>query len=423
MEDISKCIEILSNYSDQDSSQRPRLRDNKDAVLANKIDAIIYCSNRHNDMNLRETRFLSPCPSTSQSDAGYTVRTSTSPETKTSFKKNNNEILQQHYEVSSKATGSKCADENESGNNCYGSGAKGSADRTSNQKQVAVDDPTQQKSLPTCHLLVKRRDEETIFTTAVQPDVEISIDFDDKEAHDADDSLNDYNNCHNDDNNNNYYLSAKTSWAPNHRLEQRPASALSNLQPYSWNSNSKIQDAGSSSFVQLEEINRIDTQSKLLRCDDHIANCPQNFLGKTLRNSVSTSELVVNERLKFHKNKDKFGKPVGSCAMSPDGKPVPIISLEAARRHINLNEFADKLTTAAMIIFVICEFPPGIMATLSIDLDENFYYYVLQPSRVLTHLIYIIGGTVNLALNCAMSSNFRESLYELRQGLFNRFNL
>lgn len=99
----------------------------------------------------------------------------------------------------------------------------------------------------------------------------------------------------------------------------------------------------------------------------------------------------------------------GSAAITP----IQLVKLQAAQRQLSQNETTTRLLIAVMIVFLICEFPAGILAALCAVLGEGFFENVYQPIGLLTDLLALINSSVNFILYCFMSTQFRTTFYKV----------
>lgn len=90
-----------------------------------------------------------------------------------------------------------------------------------------------------------------------------------------------------------------------------------------------------------------------------------------------------------------------------------IARLTPGQRQLIQNETTTKLLIAIIIVFLICEFPAGILAALCAVLGEEFIENVYQPIGMLTDLLALINSAVNFILYCLMSNQFRDTFYRV----------
>lgn len=93
--------------------------------------------------------------------------------------------------------------------------------------------------------------------------------------------------------------------------------------------------------------------------------------------------------------------------------PMQMVKLQAAQRQLSQNETTTRLLIAVMIVFLICEFPAGILAALCAILGQDFFENVYQPTGILTDLLALINSSVNFILYCLMSTQFRITFYRV----------
>ncbi|KAG9508900.1 Cysteine proteinase 1 [Fragariocoptes setiger] len=79
----------------------------------------------------------------------------------------------------------------------------------------------------------------------------------------------------------------------------------------------------------------------------------------------------------------------------------------AVNRMTAQNETTTRLLIAVMIVFLICEFPAGLLAAGCAIFGPEFFENVYQPIGHLTDLLALINSSVNFILYCIMSTQFR----------------
>ena len=67
------------------------------------------------------------------------------------------------------------------------------------------------------------------------------------------------------------------------------------------------------------------------------------------------------------------------------------------------------MLVAVLLLFLLAEFPSGILTLLSGILDENFFHNVYAPLGEIIDMIALINSSINFVLYCSMSSVFRET--------------
>lgn len=417
-QDVSEHGKKLSIASSHDHSNLKPGSCNKtgntgDTSPANQLDVIINNSDGNEDRNFSETRFdsvvvNSTSPGSSSSEADGKVGNIS----------DNRIAQQQQSQAESQMIELGRTNENETMRACCGSSSSGYANGTSDRVQIDVEDSTpqqqqqqQQPSLPMSQLFVESTDTATISTTTVPLHIKASCDIDQQ--------LNSNNsiNC----------SSIRAKLMPQNWPEQRSASTCGNLEPHSLNNNnterSDVDNLLSSQLKQSNQSNASTVSSQLhsSKCEDHVINnChQQNFTGKILKNSTSTHDLTKHGSFKLHKTGDKsdkaprgsgqIGRSVGSITLSP----VPTVRIQAAQRQISHNETTTRLLIAVMIVFLICEFPSGILAALCAVLGQEFFENVYQPTGILMDLLALINSSVNFILYCFMSTQFRVTFYQV----------
>lgn len=111
--------------------------------------------------------------------------------------------------------------------------------------------------------------------------------------------------------------------------------------------------------------------------------------------------------------KDPIMNPRGLSLGSTTLAPMQTTKLQAARRQLNQNETTTRLLIAVIIVFLICEFPAGILAALCAIFGQDFFDNVYQPMGYLTDLLALINSSVNFLLYCFMSQQFRATFYRV----------
>lgn len=93
--------------------------------------------------------------------------------------------------------------------------------------------------------------------------------------------------------------------------------------------------------------------------------------------------------------------------------PFQMIKFQAAQKQLTQNETTTRLLIAVMLVFLICEFPAGILAALCAILGQDFWENVYQPCGTVTDLLALINSSVNFILYCFMSTQFRITFYRV----------
>lgn len=129
---------------------------------------------------------------------------------------------------------------------------------------------------------------------------------------------------------------------------------------------------------------------------------------------VATNDYQFNEKRSSETtlvdpNSAVRGRSMGSATLTT----FQLVKLQAAQRQINQNETTTRLLIAVMIVFLICEFPAGILAALCAILGQDFFENVYQPTGTLTDLFALINSSVNFILYCFMSTQFRTTFYRV----------
>lgn len=72
-----------------------------------------------------------------------------------------------------------------------------------------------------------------------------------------------------------------------------------------------------------------------------------------------------------------------------------------------------RMLIAVLLVFIICEFPSGILALLSGILGKNFFKNVYNNFGDLMDMLALINSAVNFVLYCLMSQQFRKTFSNL----------
>lgn len=411
--DCNKKLSITSGHDQvniRSASQQNSGRG--DTISTNQLGVIINSSDEHVENSSSETKFVSEtvmvnsiCPGSSSSGI-YGLANNNNI--------NNNQTLQQQHNPRDGSQRNECNCNNEKELIKAGceSSTSGYANGNSDRIQVDIDktpinNSNQQISMS--QLFVESTDTTTISTTTVPANIIASCDIDKQQN-------NNTNNINIDNNNN---LTIRTKLLPNHRSEQRSASTCGNLESYSSNNNPDMDNLKINQQIQSNHSNSstISSQVHSVRCVGHNINYhQQNFSEQNLKNSTSINDLTKHGSFKLHKDGDKtpsrstqIGRSVGSITMSP----VPMVRIQAAQRQISHNETTTRLLIAVMIVFLICEFPSGILAALCAVLGQEFFENVYQPTGILMDLLALVNSSVNFILYCFMSTQFRVTFYQV----------
>lgn len=127
---------------------------------------------------------------------------------------------------------------------------------------------------------------------------------------------------------------------------------------------------------------------------------PENGHGPELRSANATTTALD------HANRPRS---IGSASFAP----LQIVRFQATHRQLSQNETTTRLLIAVIIVFLICEFPAGILAALCAILGQEFFDNVYQPMGTLTDLLALINSSVNFILYCCMSTQFRVTFYRV----------
>lgn len=117
----------------------------------------------------------------------------------------------------------------------------------------------------------------------------------------------------------------------------------------------------------------------------------------------------LSDNMSTATNSNQRGRSMGSSTMVP----LQMVKIQATQRQLNQNETTTKLLIAVMIVFLICEFPAGILAALCAILGQDFFENVYEPTGILMDLLALINSSVNFILYCFMSTQFRVTFYRV----------
>lgn len=303
------------------------------------------------------------------------------------------------------------------------SSTSGYTNGNSDQAQASIDDykytsniNNQQQPKVMSQLLVESTNNATnnsktvISTTTVTPNMMASCDIDQRQNQ-----------------------TARFKLVPGFRSNEsqsRSASSSGNLELYSSLSsanltklNAKERDNMTPTVLKrLSSSSITSSQQNLDRLEgDECALDYHHQQGKEFKSSTSINDLTSQGSLKInnkgdkshHKNETRVNqgaRSIGSITMTP----IPgLVKLQAAQRQIRHNETTTKLLIAVMLVFLICEFPAGILAALCAILGQEFFENVYQPTGILTDLLALINSSVNFILYCFMSTQFRVTFYQV----------
>lgn len=147
--------------------------------------------------------------------------------------------------------------------------------------------------------------------------------------------------------------------------------------------------------------------------NDNSIAIPRNSLGgsSSIRNITTSCESNVRlkEKSPSETTINSRGRSIGSTTITP----FQMVKLQATQRQLSQNETTTRLLIAVMIVFLICEFPAGILAALCAILGQDFFDNVYQPMGILTDLLALINSSVNFILYCFMSTQFRITFYRV----------
>lgn len=151
------------------------------------------------------------------------------------------------------------------------------------------------------------------------------------------------------------------------------------------------------------------SRANLLTGMDH--NASASLSGKQKPNHQALGAKVNQEKRASETIQltTKRGRSMGSTTLAP----IQMIKLQAAQRQISHNETTTRLLIAVMIVFLICEFPAGILALLCAILGQDFFENVYEPMGTITDLLALINSSVNFILYCFMSTQFRVTFYRV----------
>lgn len=74
-----------------------------------------------------------------------------------------------------------------------------------------------------------------------------------------------------------------------------------------------------------------------------------------------------------------------------------------------------KMLLAVLLLFLITEFPQGILGLLSLDLmlGKKFFYECYTPLGDLIDIVTLFNSAINFILYCVMSKKFRETFCQI----------
>nr|XP_046914042.1 G-protein coupled receptor dmsr-1-like [Dermatophagoides farinae] len=88
-------------------------------------------------------------------------------------------------------------------------------------------------------------------------------------------------------------------------------------------------------------------------------------------------------------------------------------SLHATSSSSGNSERTTRMLIAVLIMFLVCEFPSGILALLSGILGKSFFKNVYGNFGDLMDMLALINSAVNFVLYCLMSQQFRKTFSQL----------
>ena len=72
-----------------------------------------------------------------------------------------------------------------------------------------------------------------------------------------------------------------------------------------------------------------------------------------------------------------------------------------------------RLLIAILVLFLITEFPKGLLGVLSVGFGEDFFDQCYTPLGELMDIVTLINFAINFLIYCAMSRQFRLTLKKI----------
>lgn len=98
--------------------------------------------------------------------------------------------------------------------------------------------------------------------------------------------------------------------------------------------------------------------------------------------------------------------PSNSCG--PPTSRVP-----AATHNSSQSDRTTRMLVAILLLFLLTEFPSGILVLLSGIIGDKFFQQVYTPLGELLDILALINSAINFILYCSMSAVFRQTFVEL----------
>lgn len=130
--------------------------------------------------------------------------------------------------------------------------------------------------------------------------------------------------------------------------------------------------------------------------------------------SVSTNNISVPTQLAATSTSS------GSCGGAPSCgnslvvpiKKTPRVGGHSCSTH-QPSDRTTKMLLAVLLLFLLTEFPSGILTLLSGFLDDDFFQHVYQPLGEILDILALINSGINFILYCVMSRLFRKTFTKI----------
>ena len=91
------------------------------------------------------------------------------------------------------------------------------------------------------------------------------------------------------------------------------------------------------------------------------------------------------------------------------------------QHHGHRSDRTNQMLLAILLLFLLTEFPSGILGLLSGILGEEFFSMVYSPLGEVLDILALVNSSINFILYCTTSSIFRQTFCKLFCPSFNRF--
>jgi len=95
----------------------------------------------------------------------------------------------------------------------------------------------------------------------------------------------------------------------------------------------------------------------------------------------------------------------------PSQDPLVMSKVSSIARPYS--ERTNKMLVAVLLLFLVTEFPTGILGLLSGTLGDNFFTEVYTPLGEVLDILALVNSSINFILYCSMSSVFRQTFCKL----------